>query len=112
MVKIGVVRTADVRIADVKVLFVRVCVSPVPTTSPVGTAFVAVTAPVPFPCKKFPLVREVAPEPPSETANVPVIDEAERSTAIFADSITRPPSVLRSVLSVFPVFEIPSPAVI
>ena len=33
----------------------------------------------------------VAPVPPSPMANVPVIEEAPRSTASLLDSITKPP---------------------
>ena len=52
----------------------------------------------------------VAPVPPSETASVPVIEDAPRSTAISVDSITRPPLALRSALTVEPETSMPSPA--
>ena len=42
------------------------------------------------------------PVPPSETARVPVIELAARSTAISVDSITRPPFDLRSTDKVLP----------
>ena len=53
-------------IGAVNVLLDNVWVSVVPTTSPVGTAFAAVTALVPFPCKNVPDVNVVAPVPPSK----------------------------------------------
>ena len=56
--------------------------------------------------------KDVAFVPPSPTDNVPVIEDAPKSTANSVDSITIPPSVLRSVESVFPDFVKPLPAVI
>ena len=55
---------------------------------------------------------DVAPVPPSDTAKVPVIELAERSTAISVDSITSPPLDLRSTESVLPDLFKPWPAVI
>jgi len=54
----------------------------------------------------------VAPVPPSAIAKVPVMLLASNFTANFADSITRPPLVFRSVDNVFPDFCNPSPAII
>ena len=56
--------------------------------------------------------KDVAFVPPLFTDNVPVIEDAPKSTANSVDSITIPPLVLRSVESVFPDFVKPLPAVI
>ena len=54
----------------------------------------------------------VLPVPPSETARVPVIELAPKSTAISADSITTPPFAFKSTEIVLPVFCNPSAVVI
>ena len=58
-------------VAAVSILFVRVCVSVVPTTFLAGTAFVVSTGNVPFPTRKFPVVSIVFPVPPPTTLTVP-----------------------------------------
>ena len=62
--------------------------------------------------KISPVVSDVIPVPPSETANVPVILDAAKLIANRLDSITNPPSVFKSTSSVFPFLDNPSPAVI
>ena len=54
---------------------------------------------------------EVDPVPPSETAKVPVIELAAKSTANSVDSITKPPFAFRSTLNSLPDLSKPSPAV-
>ena len=69
---------------------------------------------VPITRPRFVLAPEAValPVPPSDTANVPVIELAPRSTAISVDSITKPPFDFKSTESVFPDLSIPSPAMI
>ena len=57
-------------------------------------------------------VSEVAPVPPSPTANVPVIEEAAKSTASLLDSITKPPFVFASMATVGVPLSAAAPAVI
>jgi hypothetical protein len=59
-------------VVDVRVLFVSVCVSVSPSTTPAGATLVVVTADVPAPIRKLPDVRVVAPMPPLATGSVPV----------------------------------------
>ena len=68
---------------------------------------------VPITSPKFVLLPEalVLPVPPSDTAKVPVIELAPRSTAISVDSITTPPLALRSTESVLPDLSRPFPAI-
>ena len=67
---------------------------------------------VPITSPRFVLapLAEVDPVPPSPTANVPVIELAERLTAISVDSIVSPPLAFRSTESVLPDLSIPFPA--
>ena len=77
--------------------------------SPDVAPVLAIPSPPVIVCTKLPdvcvpmvikLSRVVAPVPPSPTANVPVMEEAAKSTASLLDSITKPPFAFASMDSV------------
>ena len=65
------------------VLFVKTCVSDIPTIAPEGAVSVAKTVPVPFPCKILPLVKLVVPEPPLLTGKVPDVISVAAIIIVF-----------------------------
>ena len=62
-------RAVILLLESVAVLLVKVCVSVVPTTSPVGTTLERSTADVPLPTKNLLAVKLLCPVPPLGTVN-------------------------------------------
>ncbi len=71
-----VIAAAVITLVASRVLFVRVCASVVPTTTPAGATFRVVTAPVPAPTRKLPEVNVATPVPPPATLILVMVFEA------------------------------------